>query len=142
MNSTCLGNSAHYLSLLAEGCCAADEQKQGLAAVEDALKYVRKTGEIRWNPDIQRIKGHLLFKGSKKQQQEAEVCFKEALDTARRQNARSVELRAASSLASLWRDQNKTAQARDLLDPVYSSFTEGFDTADLENAKALLDELS
>jgi predicted ATPase len=73
---------------------------------------------------------------------EAERCFRQALDIARVQSAKSWELRSATSLARLWRDQGRRAQARDLLAPVYGWFTEGFDTADLKDAKALLDELS
>ena len=80
---------------------------------------------------------HRLSEG----QGQAEASFQKALNTARRQGARSLELRAAASLARLWRDQGKGAQAHDLLAPVYGWFTEGFDTADLKDAKALLDEL-
>ena len=72
---------------------------------------------------------------------EAEACFHRAIEIARAQKARSWELRAATSLARLWRDQGKPAQARDLLAPIYGWFTEGFETADLKDAKALLDEL-
>ena len=74
-------------------------------------------------------------------QAEAEACFQQALDVARRQEAKSLELRAAMSLARLWQQQGKHAAAYDLLAPIYGWFTEGFDTADLQEAKALLDEL-
>ncbi len=73
---------------------------------------------------------------------EAGRCFLDAIDVARSQSAKSWELRAATRLARLWHSQGKTTEARDLLDPVYGWFTEGFDTADLKDAKALLDELS
>ena len=73
---------------------------------------------------------------------EAEACFNLALDIARKQSARSLELRAAMSLARLWQEQRKLQEARDLLAPIYDWFTEGFDTADLKDAKALLDELN
>jgi predicted ATPase len=75
------------------------------------------------------------------QQKEAEACFQQALEIARRQQAKSLELRAATSLSRLWQQQGKRAEARELLAPVYGWFTEGFDTADLQEAKALLDEL-
>ncbi len=73
---------------------------------------------------------------------EAEECFQQAIQIARRQSAKSLELRAATSLARLWQQQGKKAEARELLAPVYNWFTEGFDTADLKDAKALLDKLS
>ena len=73
---------------------------------------------------------------------EAEACFQQALDVARRQEAKALELRAATSLARLWQHQGKRAAARELLTPIYGWFTEGFDTADLQEAKALLDELT
>ena len=77
-----------------------------------------------------------------KVQEEAEDCFQKALDVARRQSAKSFELRAATSLARLWQQQGKRAEARGVLAPVYRWFTEGFDTADLKDAKALLDQLT
>ena len=73
---------------------------------------------------------------------EAEACFQRALDMARRQEAKSLELRAAMSLARLWQQQGKDAEARELLAPIYGWFTEGFDTADLQEARALLEELA
>jgi len=75
------------------------------------------------------------------QPEEAEACFHQALDVARRQRARALELRAAMSLARLWQQQGKRTEARELLAPIYGWFTEGFDTADLQEAKALLEEL-
>ena len=72
----------------------------------------------------------------------AEACFQRALEVARHQKAKSLELRAATSLAKIWRDQNRMIAARDLLAPVYNWFTEGFDTPDLHDAKMLLDELT
>ena len=92
--------------------------------------------------DLHRLRGELLLTRSvSRDAAEAEASFQKSLDVARRQQAKSWELRTATSLARLWRDQGKASEARDLLAPVYGWFTEGFDTADLKDAKALLDEL-
>ena len=90
-------------------------------------------------PEVYRIKGELLNRSGLTH--DVEECFSQALKVAQAHGARLLELRAAMSLARLWRDQGKPAQARDLLAPVYGWFTEGFDTLDLKEAKALLDEL-
>jgi predicted ATPase len=89
-----------------------------------------------------RMRGELLLRGNGEKSLAAEVCFASTLDIARRQQARSLELRAASSIARLWRDHGRTREARDLLAPIYGWFTEGFDTADLQEAKSLRDELA
>ena len=89
-----------------------------------------------------RLKGELLLMQSKDQQDEAEFCFRQALDIARAQHAKSWELRAATSLARLWQCQGRRKDAHDLLAPVYDWFTEGFDTPDLQEARALLEALS
>ena len=110
---------------------------------------MEQTGERCYEAELHRQRGELLLlreakshsdQGSR-EQHEAEACFQHALDVARRQQAKSLELRAALSLARLWQRQGKCAEAYDLLAPVYGWFTEGFDTADLQEAKALLDEL-
>ena len=88
------------------------------------------------------LKGELLLAQSGARYSDAEACFLTAIEIARSQSAKSWELRAATRLARLWHSQGKTTEARDLLAPVYGWFTEGFDTADLKEAKALLDELS
>jgi len=92
--------------------------------------------------ELYRLKGELLLQQSSDNQAEAEHCFHHALDLARNQQAKSWELRAATSLARLWQQQGKRQEAHDLLAPVYGWFTEGFDTADLQEAKALLEELA
>jgi predicted ATPase len=114
----------------------------------EALALVDKTGE-RWpEAELLRLQGELLWQqvaepGLKSDlADQVETCFRHALDVARRQQAKSWELRAAMSLSRLWRQQGKRAEARALLAPVYSWFTEGFDTADLQAAKALLQELA
>ncbi len=88
------------------------------------------------------LKGELLLRQAVPDEQNAETCFHQALDVARQQQAKSLELRAATSLARLWQSQDKRQDAYDLLAPVYNWFTEGFDTADLIEAKTLLDELA
>jgi predicted ATPase len=94
-----------------------------------------------WEAEIYRLRGALLLRRSKAKQAEAETWFRRALDVACRQQAKSLELRAATSLARLWRDQGKHAEARELLAPIYGWFTEGFDTSDLKDARKLFDEL-
>jgi predicted ATPase len=84
----------------------------------------------------------LLLRQTVAQPEEAEVCFQQALDVTRRQQAKSLELRAAMSLSHLWQQQDQRVQARELLAPIYGWFTEGLDTADLQEAKALLEELT
>ena len=92
-------------------------------------------------PDVHRISGDIALKSPEPDAPKAEACFQRALSVARQQQAKSWELRAAMSLARLWRDQGKVRRARELLAPVYGWFTEGFDTLDLKEAKALLEQL-
>ena len=91
---------------------------------------------------MNRLKGELLLQQAVPDTPQVEACFQQALDVARRQEAKSLELRAATSLARLWQQQGKRAEAYELLAPVYGWFTEGFATADLQEAKALLDVLA
>ncbi len=102
---------------------------------------VNATASRFYEAELYRLKGELFLKQGITDAPQAETCFQKALDIARRQEAKSLELRAATSLAQLWRGQDKNQEARGLLAPVYNWFTEGFDTADLRDAKALLDEL-
>ena len=90
---------------------------------------------------MRRLEGELRLSSSSKGAGDAEEDFRRAITTARERHAKSLELRAATSLSRLWRDQGKRIEARDLLAPIYGWFTEGFDTPDLKEAKALLDEL-
>jgi predicted ATPase len=111
---------------------------------------MEQTGERYYEAELHRQRGELLLlreaKGhpdqGSREQHEAETCFQHALDVARRQQAKSLELRAAMSLARLWQRQGKRVEARALLEEIYGWFTEGFDTADLQEAKALLGALS
>ena len=95
-----------------------------------------------WEAELYRLKGALLWQHDMASLEDAEACFQQALAIARRQEAKALELRAARSLSRLWQQQGKQAEARALLVPIYGWFTEGFDTADLQEAKALLEELS
>ncbi len=92
-------------------------------------------------PEFHRVRGELLLARSAERKAEAEDAFKQAVRIAKDQQAKSLELRAATSLARLWRDRGRTEEARDILAPVLGWFTEGFDTADLKQARVLLDEL-
>jgi predicted ATPase len=107
----------------------------------EALTHANTTGDRWYEPEIHRLKGALLLQRSSDHEAEAEACFHHALNIARSQQAKSFELRTATSLAKLWQQQGKRQEAHDLLAPVYGWFTEGFDTADLKDAKALLGEL-
>ena len=136
---------------LAEVCGKLGQFDEGLRVVADALQRVDRTHERFWEAELHRFKGELLLaqegekakgKGNKGDESEAQACFQHALDVARRQSAKSLELRAAMGLSRLWQKQGKQAEAHDLLAPVYDWFTEGFDTADLKDAKALLYVLS
>jgi predicted ATPase len=103
---------------------------------------VEQHEECYWEAEVHRLRGVLLLRQPGTPQAEAEPWLQRALDVARRQEAKSLELRAAMSLARLWQQQGKDAEAHELLTPIYSWFTEGFDTPDLREAKALLDALS
>jgi predicted ATPase len=135
-------NRSYWLALLAEAHGSLGQPEEGLTALTEALALVDTTGERVWEPELYRLKGALLLQQSSSNQPEAESCFHQAIGVARNQQAKSLELRAATSLARLWQQQGKHQEAHDLLAPVYYWFTEGFDTADLQEAKALLDALA
>jgi adenylate cyclase len=130
-----------YLGLLAEASLTTGEIEEGLRTLEEAHELTRSNVNISIHtPDLYRIKGRLRL--AQNSQDEAEQSFLLSLDASRQRGAKALELRAATSLAHLWRDLGKHSEARDLLAPVCGCFTEGFDTIDLKNAKALLAELS
>jgi predicted ATPase len=134
----------YHLALLAQAYERAGQITEGLAALDEALALVDMTGEKMYSAEIHRIKGKLLLSaacGARRVELTPEGCYQTALDIARQQQAKSWELRAATSLARLWQSQGKRQDAYDLLAPVYGWFTEGFDTADLKDAKTLLHEL-
>ena len=130
-----------YFTLLAEALALAGKIEEGLAALDDALAKAAVSGAKGWDAEIHRLRGELTGRLPYPDPAKAEDSFRTALAIAREQGTRGYELRAATSLARLWREQRRRAEARDLLAPVYDSFTEGFDTQDLKKAKALLDEL-
>jgi tetratricopeptide (TPR) repeat protein len=111
-------------------------------ALAEAHTLVEQQEERWWEAEVCRLRGVLLLRQTMPPPEEAEIWLRRALDVARRQEAKSLELRAAMSLSRLWQRQGKHNEARQLLSPVYSWFTEGFETADLQEAKALLAELS
>jgi predicted ATPase/DNA-binding winged helix-turn-helix (wHTH) protein len=130
------------LGLCAEVCGHAGRVEEGLQVLAEALACVHTTGERCWEAELYRLKGKLLLALSQEHQAEAETCFHRALDVARRQQAKSLELRAALRLSRLWQRQGKRDEARALLAEVYGWFTEGFETLDLQEAQALLGTLS
>jgi predicted ATPase len=129
-------------TLLAEVFAHLGHTADGLQALAEAYTLVEQHEERYWEAEVCRLRGVLLLRQPVPQQEEAEPWLQRALDVARRQEAKSLELRAARSLARLWQQQGKRTEARELLAPVYGWFTEGFDTADLQEAKALLDALA
>jgi len=132
----------YYTGMLAEAYGKAGQPAQGIALIEEAVECMNRTGQRLFEPELHRMKGDLLLTVSRDTHAEAEDCLRHAVDCARRQGAKSSELRAALSLSRLWRAQGKHDDARTLLAEIYGWFTEGFDTRDLKEAKALLDELS
>jgi class 3 adenylate cyclase/predicted ATPase len=130
----------HYTALLALACEIAGRVQEGLSLLDDALQIVDRTGERWFVAELNRYKGQLLLR--QEDTEAAEELYRKALRIAREQESKLWELRAAVSLARLRRDQGRSAEARDLLAPVYGWFTEGFDTPDLREAKALLEALS
>ena len=157
----------NLLALLADACRRGGQIEAGLGALEEALVTAEQHAERFYEAELHRLKGELLLRkwreagtnlpqrdhqqshaasgettGRAPLQREAEACFQSALDIARRQGAKLLELRAALSLSRLWQQQGKRAAARQLLAEVYGWFTEGFETADLQEAQALLEDLA
>jgi predicted ATPase len=129
-----------HIALLATACEIAGQIEEAIAQLDDALQMAERTG-VRWYAaELNRHKGDLLLR--QRHIEAAEDLYRKALSIAREQEAKLWELRAAASLARLRRDQGRRTEARDLLGPVYGWFTEGFDTPDLKEAKALLDALA
>jgi predicted ATPase len=131
----------YFLSLLAGVHARAGEPAKGLGLLAEALGLAERTGERWFEAELHRGRGELLLGLPEHDRNAAEAYFRQAIGIAQEQQAKLWELRAATSLARLWRDQGRRSEAYDLLVPVYGWFTEGFDTADLKDAKALLDDL-
>jgi predicted ATPase len=131
----------YYLALLAEAYEEAGQAEEGLTALAEALAAAHTTGERFCEAELARLTGESLLAQSAEHHAAVETWFQQALDIARRQQAKSLELRTAMSLSRLWQRQGKCKEAHDLLAPIFGWFTEGFDTADLQEAQALLEEL-
>ena len=144
------GGEAHlpkFLSLLAEVYGKVGQAEEGLTVLAEALAMVNKNGERFYEAELYRLKGQLTLQSKvqgpkSKVQEEAEECFHRAIDIARRQSAKSLELRAVMSLSRLWQQQGRQKDDHQMLVQIYGWFTEGFDTKDLQEAKALLEELT
>jgi predicted ATPase len=132
----------YFYTMLAEASAHLGHPADDLQALAEAHALVEQHEERWWEAEVCRLRGVMLLRQPGTPQAEAEAWLQRALDVARRQEAKSLELRAAMSLARLWQQQGKRQEAYDLLAPVYGWFTEGFDTADLQEAKALLEGLS
>jgi predicted ATPase len=137
---------SYFLALLVEAYWKAGQIAEGLSVSAEALAGVDKTGEHFYEAELCRLKGELTLQSkvqdSKFRVEQAEECFWKAIEIARKQQGKSLELRAVMSLSRLWQQQGKKAEARQLLTEIYSWFTEGFDTKDLQEAQALLAELA
>jgi predicted ATPase len=132
----------YYLALLAEAAGAAGQPEDGLRLLAEAQGILARTDERFYEAELSRLTGVLHLAHAPAAQAEAEANMRHALEVARRQEAKSLELWAAVSLSRLWQHQGKRVEAYELLAPVYGWFTEGFDTADLQEAKTLLEALS
>ena len=132
----------HALCLLAEAYGEAGRLDDGLSALTEALAAAEEHEIRQYEAETHRLKGELLLKQDHSNVAEAQTCFQRAVEIARKQSAKSLELRATTSLARLLAKQGQRDEARTMLAEIYGWFTEGFDTADLKDAKALLDELS
>jgi predicted ATPase len=131
----------HNLATLAEACATAGRLDEGLKAIDEALHLSQQSGECFWEAEIYRVRGELLLKQKESNRDEAQTSFERAIQIARAQTAKSLELRATTSLARLLRDTKRRHETGAMLAGIYGWFTEGFDTTDLKDAKALLDEL-
>ena len=130
------------LAKLAEGLQKVGRRDEALGALELGVARAEQQGQHYCDAELYRLRAEILLDMDGNAVDEAETLFNQSLEIARRQEARTFELRAATSLARLWQRQGKRDAARALLAPLYAWFTEGFDTRDLRNAKALLDELA
>jgi predicted ATPase len=131
---------SHHLALLAEAYKQGGQVEAGLHVLAEAWAHLDTTGERYYEAELHRLKGEFLMAqaGRRCKESEAEECFRQALDIARQQQVKSLELRATMSLSHLWQQQGRHAEAHQILTEIYSWFTEGFETPDLQEAQALL----
>jgi len=134
-------NVPYLCTVLADAAAHLGHPEDGLQALAEAHTLVEQQEERWWEAEVYRLRGVLLLRQPGTPQAEAETWLQRALDVAHRQEAKSLELRAAMSLSRLWQQQGKRAEAYERLAPLYAWFTEGFDTADLQEARALLEAL-
>ena len=127
---------------MAKACGDLGQFDKALSYIDQAIRRVETTKEKWYEAEVHRIAGEIALMSPERDAAKAEAYFERSLEIAREQQAKSWELRATMSMARLWRDQGKRNEARKLLAPVYGWFTEGFETLDLNQAKALLDELT
>ena len=130
-----------YLALLAEGYGALSQVDEAFEALKEGWEVIEQTDEQWWNAELNRLKGELLWHHSTMDKVQAENYFQKAIEFAQNQQAKSLELRASTSIAQLWLSQGKRREAHDILAPMYNWFTEGTETFDLCEAKSLSKEL-
>ena len=133
---------AHFLGLLAEALGKARRAEEGLRVLEEALTIADRDSERYYLAELYRLKGELLLQQTSPRAVSPENCFNQAIEIAQQQETKSLELRAAMSLAHLYQSQGRNKEAHDALASAYKRFTEGFDTTDLREARALIAELS
>ena len=131
-----------FYEMLARAQSILGRSGDAVTSVDAAIDLSNRFGEQLYTAELHRCRGDLLGAGGSHDAEAQEACYEKALAIARDQSSRTMELRAANSLARLWTDQGEYQKAQDMLAPLYGWFTEGFDTADLRDAKALLEELS
>jgi adenylate cyclase len=136
------GGIPYFLALMARALGKTGQFDEAFRAINDAVKLIERTGDRICEAEVPRLKGELVLAQNASDAAEAEQCFRTAIEISRKQHAKSWELRATTSLARLLRDTNRRDEARAMLAEIYNWFAEGFDTADLKDAKALLKELS
>ena len=134
--------SDHFLALIANALGRMGRFDEGLRTIDESFPIIERTGARFYEAEVHRLKGELLLAQHASNAAQAEQCFRTAIEISRRQKAKSWELRATTSLARLLAKQGKRDEARAMLADIYGWFTEGFDTADLKDAKALLDQLN
>ena len=135
-------NRSEFLYWLAEGYCATGRLDEALDTLNNALGFAEDRENLWLEAEIYRLKGEFLLRRGDSNSAQAQACFEQGIEIARRQSAKSLELRSTTSLARLVAKMGRRDGARAMLAEIYGWFTEGFDTADLKDAKALLNELS